>query len=135
MKKNKIQTQLTAIIIAFMMLSSTSIAFAKNRENENSHVDNGGYDASNNDHDNDHDDHGGYGGHHEKKEICHKGKSIEVEQSAIAAHLGHGDKLGECEKENKYENKGDKQDNNGKANDERSSFRRFFDSFFSFFHR
>ena len=33
----------------------------------------------------------------EKKVIvCHKGKNISIPQSALKAHLAHGDKLGPC---------------------------------------
>ncbi len=33
----------------------------------------------------------------EKITICHKGKTIKVDESAVAAHLAHGDTLGACE--------------------------------------
>ena len=32
-----------------------------------------------------------------KQDVCHKGDDISVSQSAISAHVGHGDTLGECE--------------------------------------
>jgi len=32
----------------------------------------------------------------EKLTICHKGKTIEVAQAAVQAHLDHGDTLGAC---------------------------------------
>jgi Galactose binding lectin domain. len=32
-----------------------------------------------------------------KIKICHNGNTIQVSQSAVAAHLAHGDNLGECE--------------------------------------
>jgi hypothetical protein len=56
----------------------------------------------------------GYGGHHDKVEICHNSKTIEVAQSAVASHLAHGDKMGECKK--------DKKDDKGKGNDDRNRF-------------
>jgi len=31
-----------------------------------------------------------------KQEVCHKGKEISVAQSAISAHMNHGDTLGAC---------------------------------------
>lgn len=31
-----------------------------------------------------------------KVTICHKGQTIEVSQSALQAHLDHGDAIGEC---------------------------------------
>lgn len=62
----------------------------------------------------------GYGGHgddghgnddHKNKvEICHNGNTIEVAKSAVAAHLAHGDKLGECAKADKN-HYGDHKDN------------------------
>ncbi len=33
----------------------------------------------------------------EKVTLCHRGKTIRVDKSAVAAHLAHGDSLGECE--------------------------------------
>ena len=33
----------------------------------------------------------------DKVTICHKGKTIKVDESAVAAHLAHGDTLGACE--------------------------------------
>lgn len=35
----------------------------------------------------------------EKVTICHKGNTIEVAESAVQAHLDHGDTLGPCEEE------------------------------------
>lgn len=32
----------------------------------------------------------------EKVTLCHKGKTIKVDQVAVAAHLAHGDELGAC---------------------------------------
>jgi hypothetical protein len=29
--------------------------------------------------------------------ICHKGETIEVSQSAVPAHLAHGDRIGSCD--------------------------------------
>ncbi len=31
-----------------------------------------------------------------KQTVCHNGKSLSISQSAVSAHLGHGDSLGEC---------------------------------------
>jgi hypothetical protein len=31
-----------------------------------------------------------------KELVCHDGKTINVSQSAVSAHLGHGDSLGSC---------------------------------------
>ncbi len=31
-----------------------------------------------------------------KVAVCHKGKTIYVDEAAVKAHLGHGDYLGEC---------------------------------------
>lgn len=31
-----------------------------------------------------------------KVAVCHKGKTIYVDESAVNAHLGHGDYLGTC---------------------------------------
>jgi hypothetical protein len=28
--------------------------------------------------------------------VCHKGKTIQVDDSAVNMHLGHGDRLGPC---------------------------------------
>lgn len=39
---------------------------------------------------------GGNGGGNTKVLICHKGKTINVSQSATSAHLGHGDTAGAC---------------------------------------
>jgi len=33
----------------------------------------------------------------EKITLCHKGKTIKVDESAVAAHLAHGDTLGACD--------------------------------------
>jgi hypothetical protein len=33
----------------------------------------------------------------DKVTICHKGNTIEVAESAVQAHLDHGDTLGPCE--------------------------------------
>ena len=39
----------------------------------------------------------GYGGGNATKvAICHKGKTLNVSQSAASAHLGHGDTVGAC---------------------------------------
>lgn len=35
--------------------------------------------------------------HLDKVVICHKGHTIKVDESAVAAHLAHGDTLGACE--------------------------------------
>lgn len=35
----------------------------------------------------------------DKVTLCHKGNTIEVAQSAVQAHLDHGDTLGACEEE------------------------------------
>ena len=32
-----------------------------------------------------------------KEEVCHKGKEISISQSAVNAHLNHGDTLGDCD--------------------------------------
>lgn len=32
-----------------------------------------------------------------KVAICHKGKTIYVDEAAVKAHLGHGDYMGTCE--------------------------------------
>jgi len=32
-----------------------------------------------------------------KIKICHKGNTIEIAESALSAHLGHGDTIGACE--------------------------------------
>jgi len=37
------------------------------------------------------------GGPEEKVIMCHSGQTIEVAQSAVQAHLDHGDTLGPCE--------------------------------------
>jgi len=31
-----------------------------------------------------------------KEAICHKGKTIYVDEAAVKAHLGHGDYMGTC---------------------------------------
>ena len=31
-----------------------------------------------------------------KQQVCHDGKTIHVSQSAVSAHMGHGDTLGSC---------------------------------------
>lgn len=33
---------------------------------------------------------------HDKVTICHKGKTIVINSSALKAHLKHGDKMGPC---------------------------------------
>lgn len=33
----------------------------------------------------------------EKVTLCHKGKTIKIDESAVAAHLAHGDTLGACD--------------------------------------
>jgi hypothetical protein len=38
-----------------------------------------------------------YSGNDDKVTICHKGRTIKVAQSAVRAHLAHGDTLGACE--------------------------------------
>lgn len=42
---------------------------------------------------------GGKGHGHDPVTICHKGKTIVVDDDAVPAHLKHGDTLGECEPE------------------------------------
>jgi hypothetical protein len=32
----------------------------------------------------------------DKEAICHKGKTIYVDEAAVKAHLGHGDYIGVC---------------------------------------
>lgn len=32
----------------------------------------------------------------DKVTLCHKGKTIKVDESAVAAHLAHGDSMGAC---------------------------------------
>lgn len=39
----------------------------------------------------------GDNGNEEKVTICHNGNTIEVAESAVQAHLDHGDTLGPCE--------------------------------------
>lgn len=49
------------------------------------------------------DDDGDDGNGEEKVTICHKGQTIEVAQSAVQAHLDHGDTLGSCEDDDSSE--------------------------------
>jgi hypothetical protein len=36
------------------------------------------------------------GNNNYKVQVCHNGKTICMASSALSAHLGHGDKLGDC---------------------------------------
>jgi hypothetical protein len=38
----------------------------------------------------------GAGPDNQKVTLCHKGQSLEVPESAVKAHLNHGDTLGPC---------------------------------------
>lgn len=105
MQKNTIKIRFGAVVIALAVLSNTGIAFAKEK-----------------------DEFEGYGGNHDKVEICHKGKSIEVNFSALAKHLAHGDALGECEEDRDEGNKKDK-------DEAHSAFHKFADIFWAYFHR
>lgn len=46
--------------------------------------------------DGDEDGGGGGNGNGEKVTMCHNGNTIEVDESAVGAHLNHGDTLGSC---------------------------------------
>ncbi len=52
-----------------------------------------------------------------KVEICHKGKTITVSESAVKAHLGHGDTLGSCSEDNGYHGDKHKAREHGRGKD------------------